>query len=73
MKESSIYNFFQQKFNEAAIQQNYNMAAFTESYRTDGFNEREVENLKYRIECNATELRLIGNEVEIPDNIERCK
>ena len=72
MRESSLFNFFQQKINEAALQQSYNTATLSTSYRTDSNNERPIEPLLSRIECDRTKVRLTGNETEIPQNIERC-
>ena len=72
MRESSLFNFFQQKINDAGLQQAYNATTLTASFRTDGKNERNIEPLLSRIECGKTRVRLIGDETKIPENIERC-
>ena len=72
MRESSLFNFFQRKINEAGLQQAYNASTLTASFRTDGNNERQIEPLLSRIECGRTKVKLDGNETTIPQNIERC-
>ena len=73
MKESSLFNFFQQKINEANLQQIYNISTLTSSYRIDSKGERPAAPLSSKIECGKTPVRLIGDETQIPQNIERCE